>query len=560
MDDLINKKTEIEENISRLKNIYERFKTDLSCINSEIKDKSMIYNRKLKDFKEMKNTYKAKCNKYIELVELVNKYKNNNWEAVKKEYKGDLCRLIDCVNNLKFEFRVNVFNTFSMLKGINGDKYPNFSRKKEEYYMELKTELKDELFEKIKDKISDKSTFNELIFYINFLIKYEKYFQEIVFPECLYGIIYEKFQYHFMTDRESNRLDKPGWMFEFLLQKYEDFELVFNIYKECRIGENISYDMFIRKTEELINIKIKEFMNIESIQKRKLVLNFVDEFKKFNETLKLTYKMSFETRGITHMLNETQNDFLMKKLKDISEMSYTSWFNEYKQLCKESVVYIMKYYSYDKTFTFESFIKPLAMHIAIFIDNFRFINRDEIKILCYLLEEIVNFKEYLSNEEVEARLEFDNCVPEDYSFKSHIRLAKLILKITNILTELATNDVRKAIRKILHFTYVSDEIKRNFFIELYGIYNDYKNCSYFDKIESKIINEISDILIKEIIIKQKFTSDEYLEFRQFYRQLKNLFNIQAWCSDEPIAALDAIFDGKKIQSKFYIILKKLYNN
>lgn len=559
MEKLLIKKKEIKGRLKHLNDIADDYNSELSSLALRIQNISSVYNEKIKDFKELKSAYKISRDKYNKMKSLIESYKDYNKEIIKKEYKKELNNLFEYINRIDFEFKISVFKKFDEIKSINCEKFPLFNKKKITYMNELKSELKEELFEKIKNKMSDKSTFNELIFYIKFMIKYEKYFNEFIFQECLYLVIFEKFKYHFLTNRESNRLDKPGWIFDFLFNKYADLELIFNIYKESMDDNETNYSEFLLSTQKLIEMKLDQLYRCDSVQKRNLILHFIDEFLKFNKKMKNEYKIEFETKKITVILNEIQRIFLKEKLKLIFEMNYLKWFNEYKLLCKDSVNYIMKYYVYDKTFTFDIFIKPLCIHIMTFIENLRFINREEIRILCYIYNETYEFREYLIGEEFEARLDIDNDVPEDMSFKSQIRLSKLLNKINNLLIEIAENDVSNSFEKIAYFTFVSQEKKRNVLVELHTIREEYKGCKCFDKIEQAMADKISYVILDKILIKTKFSPEEYLEFREFYKKLVKIYEGVKWNADEGIKSVDALFNGMTYSGQLYNVYKKFYN-
>lgn len=328
MEDLIKKKDGIESKLTELKGIAAEREFVIAYITSQIRSKASVYNGKIKEYKEMRIMYKTKLEKFFELKTLIESYKEDNKRALKNEYRKELVALTDKLNGVELAFKVNIFKKFDLIKMIQCDKFPILQQKKQKYFTEIQYDLKIKLFDKVKENLGDKSTFNEAIFYINFIVKYERYFDEVIFTDLLFSIITEKFNYHFLSDRDSNRLDKLEWVFEFLLHKYEELEIIFKIYGTCSQnagGLQGGYSELINKTENLIDLKLDELSRSRSNQKKKLVLHFGTEFIKFGKKVKQIYGNEIGGDSLACMLNDIQNGFIRNELSRIHEMSYLQW-------------------------------------------------------------------------------------------------------------------------------------------------------------------------------------------------------------------------------------------
>lgn len=223
------------------------------------------------------------------------------------------------------------------------------------------------------------------------------------------------------------------------------------------------------------------------------------------------------------------------------------------------MIYIANFLILDKNFGLDDLMKPIVLHTVTFIENLRFINREEKQILCYVFSKLEDLKTYMCNEEVEARLEIENEVPEDLTLKSHFRLSKLNSKIFKLLRKLALNDTQTAMRKISYFNYVSTETKRNAIVEIHRIVDEYNHCSCYKLIEQVITEEISRVFIDEILLKIRLSSEEYLELREFYKNIKKSFSNVEWRSDDGFKAVDAVFDERQIPGTLFKTVKELYD-
>ncbi len=191
---------------------------------------------------------------------MVEKYKNDQCNLLLKQYEIHVKNLIEQINEIPFKFDVNVFEDFDNLRAISTEKFKILNSKKMKLFEGKKLELRNLILLKI-----DQDVIEESVFYISFLKLYEEYFGIKVFIPWLEGILERKFDYHFMSDKETNRLDKPEWIFSFISKEVQSYYELFELYtdeEELSVGHS-EFRFIFRKCQELISYKIKEMVEFD---------------------------------------------------------------------------------------------------------------------------------------------------------------------------------------------------------------------------------------------------------------------------------------------------------
>lgn len=563
MDGLIREKNRIETVLQDRKSLESDLEFRAAGIQSEIREKANTYNSRVEELGALKAEYKDKMQKFSELQHLVSEYKNARRQTLAREYRTEIQNTAVALNSIVFDFKLGVFKKFNQFKAIPTGKFPNLSRKKNMLLDGQKHRLRKNITEKIKEAMGNKTMFNDLIFYINFLIKYEIYFREKVFVHLLFSIVESKFEYHFLSDRDSNRLDKPEWVFDFLLHKCDEMMTVFGIYKDCSLKQSAEivseYSELFGMMQDLLRVKIKELSESKSTQKRKLIFHFASEFIKFRAEISKKYGHTVQSDELGHLMSKTQRSFVQEELSRIHELRYVQWFREYQTLCRDSFTYLATYSSIDKVFRFDMLTKLIVIHTRAFLENLRFINREEVRAVCFIFSELIELKEFVANEENELLFEGPSSLPENLTTRSLVRITALCADILKLIRDLALNDTSCTLRKLGYFNYVSAETKRNAIVKLHRIVEDYKRCVSFGRIEKYIVEKIDRFFLEEIMLKVKFSSEEYLEFRDFYKNVKKCFSQSKWEADLGCQAIDALFDGRKLSGAIFKDVQALYN-
>ncbi|KAI4290766.1 hypothetical protein PAPHI01_0040 [Pancytospora philotis] len=562
MDELEQKKDRIEHRLQRLKDLESDCEFRLAHNVDETKRLTEEYNRRVAALESTRAAYAAQLRRLEDLKGAVAAYQADQRARLAREYAAELDACVARLNAVDFSFKLGVFRKFDELGGIDTAKFPHLNRKKKRLLSARRHELQERILEKVQQAMADKETIEDLIFYLNFLVKYELYFQEPVFPGFLFQIIKRKFEYHFQSSRESNRLDKPEWIYEFLLQKYAELRGIFDIYKGCagRLGAPAAeYAELIRDTQNLLHIKVVELSESSSAQKYQLAKHFSAEHIRFNSALKSEYGVVLELASLKRVLSETHQAHIEAEMARIGELSYLQWFKEYKALCSESMGYIASFGSMDRAFRLEKLVRLIAIHTKAFIDNLGFSDRKEIQIACFFHAELADLKAHILQAEEELLFSAHKGVADDMTPKSISQLNLLAGSILKLIRSLAVGEATAAMRRVSYFNYASAEAKRNAVVDVYNLAATFGKCSEYKRIEPSIVGCIDSFVLNEIILKTRLSSNEYLEFRKFYKSIKAHFSSEiAWEADAGCEALDSLFDCKTLDSPIYRELEALY--
>lgn len=560
MDELKNKQKTLQASLEELKQIRSRAQTQMNTINDEIKGKVELHNQLVASITNMKKEYKEKIRKFEILKSLVKEYKKDQHAYLEEEYKKQIERAMGEINALKFEVKLSVFKSFDTLKAIQTAEFPFLDAKKTEFQSSCRAALKKRILREIVAKMQESGAIADLIFHINFIIKYEAYFEEDAFFPFLVSKLEKEFEYHFLSDRETNRLDKPEWFFNFLVKKYEESENVIQIYSDCRKRHGLadkSIVELILQTGHLPLQKLNEISNSQSDQRRNLILNFVEKYKTYALAIKSAH--SFEPRldEIGHALASAQEKYIKNEFARICDLRYIQWFPEYKKLCRDALLYTYKYGEIDKHFRFKEMIVRILSHSKLFIEHFRFINREEIRVILHIFSEFEDLKTFISEEE-RAISQSNPSSASKASLSSIDKITAFNAELFKLIRNLASNDIENSLKKIAYFAYSSNEQRRTVIAEIYKIFEEYRPCVYSDLIEKRMQETADQFLLDEILLKVRFSSDDYLEFRNFFRSLKKAFSAAAWKSEDACRSIDAIFEDRTEAGELFKIIKKLY--
>lgn len=561
MDQLENKRNEILLKLEEINKMKVDTENILLKTVEEIKEKVALHNQLVNSINTLKKDYKSKIEKFGVLKTLVKEYKKEQKESLEYEYKLQIKNIINFLNQLKFEIKPSIFRDFDSVRSTKTDMFPILHNKKAEFFNSQKIILKSEIFKEIKNAMFDPAALPNLIFFINFIIKYEIYFEETAFFNFIKKLIQKEFEYHFMSDKESNRLDKPEWFFEFLIKKYSEMEEIFHIYHDCckkfSLNPKSIIDI-ITSTQELVFKKFTELLNIESSQKRNLILHFITQFKSFSSKITSHYDFELPNSQFKNMISTVQMQHIRKSLSEIHELKYVQWFEKYKELCRESINYINGFGDLDLSFQLKDVIVLILEHMRIFLENLRFINREEIKVAGFVFSELENLKIFLETEENDITTLNQNTI--DNIVSSISKITRFNSDVFKLIKNLAINDTQNTLKRISYFPFASSEAKRTVIVEINKILDDYKICIYSDVIEKLVQNRVDLFLCNEILMKYKFTSQEYLEFRSFYSSIKKQFPECEWKADEICKSIDSIFEGRKLGTATFKAVEVLYNN
>jgi len=547
---LLEKKNAIEQTLSGLKSEKEAAKYKHRQLSDEIKRGYERYAEKKEKLDQLRLLVSEGKEKYAILCSLIRKYREKQQHALEKEYRKSMEHVLQMANKPTFKFRLNIIEDFDYLKSINTGPFPILQKKIKKYLISKQHDFKIKLYEHLYRCMGDAENLPNLIFYLNFLIRYEKYFSEDIFTEFIKTLIQEEFQYHFYGEQETNRLDKPEWMFEFLEKKYEEYVGIHEYYRDCAESEGAEctpYQGVIENTMVFVEKKIVELARNEGPQRVKLILNFAYEFQKFQENVHRKYNVTLVSTELYNLLSRSHDDFVRSEMQRISRLSYVQWFSEYRELLGTTMKYFVGLGRLKTDFSLETLGEYIVVHVQAFIDNLMFIDREEIRVACFMFSEVEDLKNFVYLEMNEYLLSYPEA--RDFSGKTIGLFNDLMVKIFQILKHLAENDIFRALERIDSYPHVSNEAKRLFVVEIHRIFDEYKGCSYNMGIENHIKAIVDNFISSSVILKMRLTSEEYLEFRMFYKKIKGCFSSDSWDSDLLSEALERLFNGEKVRNK-----------
>ncbi len=283
-------------------------------------------------------------------------------------------------------------------------------------------------------------------------------------------------------------------------------------------------------------------------------MHFIDEFNTFTQKLKTDYNVDFDTGELVNGFWNIQSKHIDESIRNINSLNYVQWFTEYKKLLLDLYKLFLKLPNfYNCHSIIQHCISLIRIYIKEFVEDLKFINREEIKVLCFLYSEVEDLKVFVCNEEIELGLYGNENGGVDI-------LSNLNSDLLKLIKTLALNDINVLLKRLYIFNYTSQDTKKIFIIEVSRVLEDYKYCSNFTLIETLIKDKIDNYILNELILVIKFTSEEFLEFRDFYLKLKPIFTNQEWNSDEGCKSLDALFEGNSLNSKIFKVLKEKYTD
>ncbi|KAI5169450.1 hypothetical protein PAEPH01_0724 [Pancytospora epiphaga] len=563
MDEMLRQKSRIETELQKLKSTQSDKEFEAAQLSREIKELASSYDKRCCDAKRMKAEISAKEHDCVKLEKMVKSYRESRAKKLESKFRAEIMGIISQINAIDVPMKVLAFKKLELLKNIPTDKYPILHNKKNELMKVKKAYLHAHIIDGIKDTMHSKSRLHDLIFYINFSVRFEIYFTEKMFTVFLFSFIENKFTFHFMSNRESNRLDRPEWMFEYLLDKYIELEQIFKIYADCYSKQTDTlpeYKDFILETQSLVELKITELEVCDSKQRRALVFHFATEYQRFGETLGTMYGLKVQSKRLESILHSIETQFIKVELARIHELKYVQWFQNYQLLYKDCLVYISRFHLLDPTFKLYRLTKLIVTHTQIFLENLSFTNREEIRIACFLYSQQMELRKYIGDTEGALLLERNSNLPGDEVEASSSKLNALSADIIKLIKNLAEKRVLEIISNLKYFNYISGEVKRAAIVDIYKTVEDFRNCSDYGRIEPEISGCLDRFFLDDVILKVPFSSEEYLEFREFYLSVKSHFSKGFWRSDEGCKAIEALLEGKKIPGEFYRKVRGLYKS
>ncbi|KAF9764322.1 hypothetical protein NGRA_0655 [Nosema granulosis] len=582
MESLIKKKQKLEQEIKDYKIKYVEIENKELETEGKIKEFKGELEKELKTFENLSIKLKSSKSSFLALKREIKTYKENKLVEVRNFYLEKYRKYLKDISEFDFRFAYNIFTVFGTANKLCEQiEFENLQMKFRKFLDSKKWETREKIFQSINLKLKDKKKIHEVLFYLRFLLKYELYFKDPVMVDFLYDTVSQEFEYHFLSNKDTNRLDKPEWIFDFLTRKLTEYKRLYSAYEEIYLVERMShkdigdedtyrptFDDFVFRTKNLINIKINELEIHKSKQKRLLFLNFGVHLIKFIERMKKDFGILLNFENFSEIVDRIQLEYFLEKLEVIHENRHVEWFPMYEDVTRESMVYISKFKTINKDFKLSLLIDSILEYNSIFIDSMRYIKRDEIKALCYLYTQFEEYKGFIIDTENELILEGTPRNREEHAKKVFIdeeEMIELLDKITRfnlenlkLIKNLLENDILNLLKTLKRFKYSSETISRTFIIEISRVLEDYKDCKAYRNLHNFSGSLIDKYILEEILLSFKFDKEEILDFNFFFIKLKQFYNTEDWESKEALDCIKDLLEDKAGEGPLYSIISKLY--
>lgn len=550
------KREEIKQRINEKKSLNSNYLKNMKEISDKIEnvrqELKMVETKK----EEINNNFRENLHKLNILKDKINEYKEAERNKENERIKKKIREKINDINQLRFTVNFSIFNDFNKLREFRNEivlqsfVYDIFNEKKEE--------LKEKIYEIVDSLILIPNKMNEVFYYLRFMKKCEEYFNDSFVIDYFFRRISDKFTYHFMTEKETNRLDKPEWIFKFIKEEINNIYRIFLIL-------DIKLSSFLLMIEELLIIKIREIFITKSDQKRKLLWHFLDEYLIYAHDMnELCTNEGYkpELKEICKIILEVEEEVVNKRMNEIYSLKHNKWFNEFKKITNEEFQFTKRYSKIlsDSINILIYLMSKIQNSYEMFVDELRYSSNDEIVFLCNIYTQIEQYKIYLQQEEndlliVNCKLNFNI-----------LQKAKNNLYIFNqqnfkVIKELFLDEINKLNKKIKNFNFTENNELIGYVIDLSAVLSLYKNCSSFNilKEQSKLL--IDTFIYENIIIKLRLSSEECFKLKDLIKRLNELFNSTLNLSANGLECLENIFEEKfyaKDEVLFYK-LKELYD-
>lgn len=497
-------------------------------------------------------------NKKIEMLKnSLEIYKEDVKKAERTLLMEEYKRILADISNIDFSLNPKIFDSFRTLRNMESVKFRNMKKKIREKYNTEKNMLKSSLENEVNSYIRAECGLHKAFLYLNYMKKYDAFFEEDIFTAYFFKDLVDNFTYHFLSGKETNRLDKPEWMFKFLYDKYEERSRFFDAFSK-------PFDDFLKKSEEVINIKIRELGGCHSEQKRGLIWHFTDEFVVFSSNVFERYGYILNNAEACGMLIENEHSYVEEALIKVYGMEYSRWYKEYKNLVEESLYFYRRYKSLDcRTLNvFISLVDKIIESCSIFIDQMRFISKEEIRVLCYFYSEMEKLKGFVNEEEADVFLQCADEAEISMIQQVNAKMVKFNQHNLNLLKLLVENDALKLLRNIKNFSYTQESDLVSFIVDLTQILQNYERCISYSVLLSHVQKKVDHFLVDQIILRYKLSSEHYLRFINFFGRIKGMFDgAKNWETSACIRCIECIFNGHDFSEDptLFKTISELYN-
>lgn len=567
MDKLINDKKRIEHEIlhstnmhlknkAELKNIEHKINTIKLCIEQDKEDLLSI-DTKLDNYKKLT----------FELQHLVKAYKNKYSDKLRTKYYESYKTELQNVQLLSFDDIEYISETFLKVKNIlkRIEKFPIFYNKLNSYFIMSKDDIIRKLIRNIDDNFLEIKNIHKVSYFVVILSDIEAVFNENIFVDYCFKGVYDSFAYNFLSDKKTNRMDKPEWFLKFILEKIKCEKRKLNLYHNLNPEKNV-FAIFCDKIKYIINIKVNEIVESSSLQKRNLLLHFAEEIIKMNNELFTMFSIKIKLNDLSNYIIKYEKLSIDRRMDEVNQGNYRNWFNEYKLMINESYVLFSSLSQFnDLIFRIicQYIIDHVYLYCDVFIKQIRLNSKDELRLVCFLFSELESFRhcaiekmdDYFVNNET------DSCLNIDIS-----NISQLNNENFKLIKNMAVNEIQTSLKRIKEFTYVSDKQITHCAMEIYDMLDDFRkyiiNTTSYKILENHLGEACDDFIFNSIILRLRFDHTEYDRLKEFIGKLREMMgSYKQWKVQVGCDCIKDILNGNvknENKSSIYNIIYEKY--
>lgn len=531
-------KESIEKQLDDILILENKAKEEHMRLTEEIEEKTHKYNAGVKVLNLLRKDYKEKETLLNDIIADIQEYKSKQKSILKEVYIKEIYNIIEKINGLNLNNKSIIFKELQKFANID---FKEFTNLKTAGIAFVKRKVGSTV-KKMCDTISIENVITT-VQTLSFIIRLEKHLNTEYFLDWIYGKFEFKFKYHFLSLKDSARFDKPEWMFKFILEELEKNAGIIEIYDELYENER-GMGILLKKIMLLIEKKVTQISHSESAQKRNLLLHFAKEMNKFSQIVNQKYKINIQSNTIRNKVTKQEIIYIHEKLESIHELNYLQWFDQYKKLIKEVFGFIIEFLFLGHGIDINDVVNLICFHTQEFCSNMNYLNREEVRVICYIFSEIENLKEFIIIEEMDIKIHSSPLENYNILGASLDKLTGVNFEISKLIQDLARIDANSCVKILGTWTYTTPEEKRAFVLQTHEYINDYTLYKAKNVIE-KIFNDVIDaFLLEKVILKFKFDSNDFLDFVSYYETIKrDITHLKLQYSEKSISILKHIFNG-----------------
>ncbi|KAI5192546.1 hypothetical protein NEMIN01_2078 [Nematocida minor] len=545
---------EIEERISNLLKEEEKKKGEkqdmLRKIQESIKERQELCVRLEKEKKERidrLNTQKEALEKAKSMVE---EKENEEIKKKKEKLRRDYTNAINNVNELELVFSKDMTNTVEKIlamkkhaktSGFNSLAHAvslHLMEQMKEFIVESKALSKSIRVDKLIDLV--KGLNRSIIMADSKYTDLEK--RRELYVEGFFIDLEENFSHHFFGQFDTNRMDKPEWYLEYLINELPEYDKIFSVLSqidelaaetedeefEQKNKEKYFHNLIDRIFTDIIYKKLNECVYSSSKQQKELIMHHAGEIGEFQREISAAYKYKDKPKILEKDLLYIQEVFVEaseKELHSILKQEYKEWSDLFMYLLKKIFKHAAALHSIIPSahvFLLEAAIRKYLEGLSAFLNSFLYKKEEEQKILVYFIEEIAHLEEEL----LDIETEFGMAVGEITILKVPY-LGKFKTNMLEILQRIIEEKIDGVMRPFSSYRFMDEQEEADSLSNLAEVLEAAKSLSEAPELSSWIehaVGETVDECICQKILSAQIDGDsEIARIRGVVKSIADIF-------------------------------------